>query len=304
MKTVLPSVILVGAAKSGSTSVMEFLEKDLGFYVQADKETKYFSLMPSYTSSDLATQYQNKRPKSEAEYIEIYQGVEAPIAENSNDYLYFYSVSIEEIKRVYDKYNCEYPKIIVLIRNPVNRVLSLYYHHMRLGSATESFDEMWKESSNCNLHGRAWPHDLKGNFQIAQAVGEYKKSFKNVFVTSLDNLTNDEGLKSLCMFLGLKFSPGMLLKQKNANSYDHYRSGKIKDFIFFILKLYLGLKNFIGINYNLGIFNHIIRIIPKSKNIDDYTRCEVYAEMQYLSQLEKQKFIELGYSSFVENWDD
>ncbi|SHM59210.1 sulfotransferase family protein [Gracilibacillus kekensis] len=127
MKKRKPDFFIVGAAKSGTTSLYEYLKKHPTIYLPENKEPHFFGdKKPSEIFVD------NK----EAYYKLFCHAPEnSVIGEASTSYLYSEKAAMD-IK----KFNPN-GKIIILLRNPVDRAYSMYRHQVRDGFETNTFEK-------------------------------------------------------------------------------------------------------------------------------------------------------------------
>ena len=116
-----PNFFLIGAAKCGTTSMYAYLRQHPNIFMPKMKE-------PNYFSSDSLIKFR-KRIKSEKEYFQLFKNVkdEKMIGEASPTYLYS-KVAAENIKR----FNPE-SRIIIMLRNPVDAICSMYHMRVRNG---------------------------------------------------------------------------------------------------------------------------------------------------------------------------
>ncbi|MDA3822162.1 MAG: sulfotransferase [Bacteroidales bacterium] len=124
-----PNFIVVGAPKSGTTSLFYYLRQHPDIYLPIKKELHYFSYSQiaehSNGPGDLVTL--NSLCASKEEYLNHYNDVryESFIGEVSPSYLYYANVA-EQIKKELGT-----AKIIVMLRNPIEKAYSQYMHLVR-----------------------------------------------------------------------------------------------------------------------------------------------------------------------------
>ena len=124
-----PNFVVIGAPKSGTTSLFYYLRQHPDIYLPVKKELHYFSYprieSHSQGPGDLVTLAE--LCSSKEEYRSHYRSVndENAIGEVSPSYLYYAEVA-EQIKRELGQI-----KIIVILRNPVEKAYSQYMHLVR-----------------------------------------------------------------------------------------------------------------------------------------------------------------------------
>lgn len=133
----LPNFVVIGAPKSGTTSLFFYLKQHPDVYLPVRKELHYFSY------SELAKQIQGPGDREtlsslcadQNAYLSHYANVkrEKAVGEISPSYLYF-SHTAEHIKD-----DLGPVKIITLLRNPLEKAFSQYSHLMRDGREDLSF---------------------------------------------------------------------------------------------------------------------------------------------------------------------
>jgi len=121
----LPNFFVVGAQKSGTTSLHYYLVEHPDIYLPAQKETKFFVDDKRYAKG--IQHY-------EAEYFSGCHGEKA-VGEVDPDYMYF-ATGAERIAR-----HIPDPKFIFIFRNPVDRAFSGYVMAYRRGLELNSFEE-------------------------------------------------------------------------------------------------------------------------------------------------------------------
>lgn len=137
---------IVGAPKAGTTSLYHYLDEHPEIEMSSHKEPNFFS--------DLPIQEQGMYySKNRIDTIEKYHGLFSKedkgviFGEASVSYL-FYNEVAEKIK----EYNLD-AKIIIMLRNPIDRAFSHYLMDYRLGLIKESFESIInKTSKNVNAH--------------------------------------------------------------------------------------------------------------------------------------------------------
>ena len=125
---------IVGAPKAGTTSLYHYLNEHPEIVMSMQKETDYFS------DEDLQKQglyYGKNRINTLEKYHSLFQNVDQKkIGEASVSYLFY-----EDVPQKIKAYNSN-GKIIIMLRNPVDRAFSHYLMDYRLGLISKSFESI------------------------------------------------------------------------------------------------------------------------------------------------------------------
>lgn len=157
----LPTFLIVGAVKAGTTSLHEYLQQHPQIFMSPVKETNYFSdadmLFEHFNldyRQDISTDIDkylegpmNKKihiahVRTWQQYCKLFRDVsnETVIGEVSNSYLFLPSTAAEIKKRLPEI------KIVMILRNPVERLYSQFLMNLKLGKIKEK--NLLKEIEN------------------------------------------------------------------------------------------------------------------------------------------------------------
>ena len=128
-----PNFFIVGAPKAGTSSLYAYLNDTSGIYMSKIKEPKYFS-RKSFLKNKKA-----KIIRDEKEYLHLFRKVkdEKIIGEASPDYL-----SNPEVPNLIHQI-VPHARILISLRDPVERLISDYFMFQRLGVVKSSFHELF-----------------------------------------------------------------------------------------------------------------------------------------------------------------
>ncbi len=131
----IPNLFIVGAPKAGTTSLYYYLAEHPDIFMSTPKEINYFS------KSELDKQglyYKDLKLKNIADYESLFKNAihKKVIGEASVSYLFY-----PEIPKKIFEYNPK-AKIIILLRNPVDRGFSHYSMDLKLGKVKVPFDKI------------------------------------------------------------------------------------------------------------------------------------------------------------------
>lgn len=195
-----PNFLIVGAAKAGTTYLYSILKQHPEIYLPDIKECRYYSnigeknIIP-YTSKPVVS-IENKEV-----YYSLFDNVDQQkaIGEISPDYLYYYKESIKNIK---NELGTDV-KIIIILRNPVERAYSAYYHLVRLYDIKNTFLEVLSSEKEWVKTNIWWGCFVAHPGYYYDAVNEYLKYFANTKVLLFEDLVGnqDETLESILSFL-------------------------------------------------------------------------------------------------------
>jgi hypothetical protein len=165
-----PDFLIVGAAKSGTTSLYDWLGQHPEIGLAAYKETDYFSGL-----SERVTQLDR--------YLLLFpRGQHSVLGEASVSYMPFHEVAIPRITK-----EAGSPKIIICLRQPVERAFSHYQYYVQLRLEREpairalSFDhrphsDPWGSRFNPYLVGSSYKTQ----------VGHYNDAFPEVLLVVME----------------------------------------------------------------------------------------------------------------------
>ncbi|TCK18164.1 sulfotransferase domain-containing protein [Thiogranum longum] len=123
----LPNFLVVGAQKSGTTSLHHYLQAHPDIYLPAQKETKFFVHEKYYCKG--TGFYEN-------EYF-YSRNNETAVGEVDPDYLYYEGA----LPRIAHDLDLASLKLIFIFRNPVERAFSHYLMSYRRGQEPHTFEE-------------------------------------------------------------------------------------------------------------------------------------------------------------------
>ncbi len=158
-----PNFFIVGVLKAGTTSLYAYLEKTPNVYMSPVKEPRYFN------SEEFNSQFPGLGVgvREKSKYLELFQGVknEKAIGEASPTYL----SDPDAAKRIHQI--VPEAKIIIILRDPVQRAFS-HYSMMRLkGREKKSFQELIAERINKK-------HDKTNEYNFYFDPGFYTEQVK------------------------------------------------------------------------------------------------------------------------------
>lgn len=214
----LPDFLIVGAARSATTSLYYYLKTYDEIYMPLRKEPWFFSYVnkpPDYSSPG-AYEVVHRL----GDYIDLFKASRSDqiIGEASPSYLFTHGRTITNIKDVYGELY-EKLKIIIILRNPVDRAYSHFMLHKRGYREPLDFEKaIAPETISVRLRDN-WDifYDYVGcGFYYAQ-VKAYLDEFPEVKVVLYDDLAGESGnvLRDLCGFLGVNFRDDVKLGTYN-----------------------------------------------------------------------------------------
>jgi hypothetical protein len=220
MEVYLPNFLIVGAAKSGTTSLYQYLHEHPEIFMSGNKEPQFFisSVFTNVSSDDprysplldlTITEYD--------EYTKLFRnaGKYKAIGEATATYLYYYQEAIPDIKKYLNDV-----KIIIILRNPVDRAFSSYKHLVREQYETRSFEECLELEEARKQNNWSLLNFYKDVWIYYRQVKAYIDNFKQVKICLYDHLRADSTalIKDIYRFLVVsdRFSPN-LNKQYNVS---------------------------------------------------------------------------------------
>ena len=196
MKGRLPNFLIVGAAKCGTSSLHNYLNQHPEIF------------MPTYTDEGLKVKeprflikekVQKRLPKGVWDlktYKSLFEKAlhQDAIGESTVLYLFFYQTAIKNIKY----YLGNDVKIIIMLRNPIERAYSAYLFASRTTQESLSFREALKYNKarydkNPNLSPMILYKELGLYYKMVRA---YMKNFKNVHCIIYDDFVANTNLET------------------------------------------------------------------------------------------------------------
>ena len=135
----LPNLLIVGAAKCGTTSLHNYLKQHPDIFMSKQKEPHFL------INSDIGEDRIHKAITVLEDYEDMFKtdSIYKYKGESSVMYLAFPEFSIKNIKKYLDPD----VKIIIMLRNPVERAFAGYLHNLRYNpSENLSFEEVFEKS--------------------------------------------------------------------------------------------------------------------------------------------------------------
>ncbi|MCF7929230.1 MAG: sulfotransferase [Spirochaetales bacterium] len=183
----LPNFLLVGAAKSGTTTLSYYLQQHPDIYMSPMKEPRFFSAasVPQELEGRGDRWSETTRIRKFDQYLRLFRnaGDEKCLGEASAEYLFYYQ---DVIPRVFDLLG-DIP-IIIILRNPVQRAFSAYKHLVRDYREDLDFDSALQREEEIGNRDFEflWYYQQGGIY--SPAVKAYLDSFSRVKIIIHESL--------------------------------------------------------------------------------------------------------------------
>lgn len=201
-----PNLFIIGAAKSGTTSLYKYLSRHPQVFVSLVKEPKFFSLTANvFPHTGPGDDIVDKTiVRTMEEYLALFENCkdEKYLCEASADYLYFHKTVAPRLK----DFNPD-AKIIILLRNPVDRAFSAYKHMVRDGREALTFENAIKnENMRRALNYEFIWYYIDVGFYYAQVKTYISYFEENVKIILYDDLSTHpiRVLNDIAFFLNIK----------------------------------------------------------------------------------------------------
>jgi hypothetical protein len=196
-----PQFIVVGTARAGTTSLNSYLLQHPDIFLPVIKEPCFFSFA--------GEKLDYKRGKfafsinSIDAYSALYKKAELGqiTGEISTPYLYLHQKTIANIKKFHNDYRSI--KIIILLRDPVERAYSQYLWRVRDGREELSFEEAISIEPKRMKENYSFDYFYVDRGKYYEQVKAYLENFNDVKIVLFDDLKANaqRELAAICKFL-------------------------------------------------------------------------------------------------------
>ena len=188
------NLFIVGTPKAGTTSLYHYLNEFPEILMSIRKEPDFFS---DREIQEQGLYYGTSRINTLSKYNSLFSSWidESIIGEASVSYLFYPDVP-ERIKLYNDN-----SKIIIMLRNPIERAFSHYLMDYRLGLTSNSFEEEFDKKTTLNFQ----QYFLLGNYfhQVKRYLDIFgKENVHIIWYSNFKEKTENE-LNKVISFLGL-----------------------------------------------------------------------------------------------------
>ena len=205
MNNKLPNFLIVGAAKCGTSSLHDYLNQHPDIFMPTFTADGLKVKEPRFLIKEKIQKRLQKGIWNYKDYKLLFQGVtdEIAIGEATVLYLYYHSEAIKNIK----KYLGEDVKIIIMLRNPIDRAYSAYSFASRTLQENQSFNEALinarpRFDNDETLSPMILYKELGMYYEM---VKDYMQNFKYVHVVIYDDfiLQTDREVNKVLDFLNI-----------------------------------------------------------------------------------------------------
>ena len=197
----LPNFLIAGAAKCGTTSLYHYLGQHPDVFLSNPKEPNFFSGLAVYSGSGPGD---DRVAESSIATFEEYRRLFADvrnhkaIGEGSVSTLFHHKRAILAIHR-----HLGDPRIIIILRDPVDSIYSTYNFMRRLGRETLPFTEALNREEARKQMGFMWVWQYREARYYARQIRAFQENFSRVKVLLFEDLktTPASVLHSVCDFL-------------------------------------------------------------------------------------------------------
>jgi Sulfotransferase domain len=210
-----PDFFIVGAAKAGTSSLYNYLVQHPDIFMSDVKEPHYFY-------GEVSPDTPMRREKTLGHYLKLFEGVPDDVraGEASTSYLYAANAP-REIKQLQED-----AKIIMVLRNPVDRAYSQYWNQVRDGVEPLSFEDALKAEPERKR--KNWWHGFLyvETGRYAEQVHRYLDVFgrDRLQIHLFEDLSQDAAEVCRKTFSFLEVDPAQLIDTER--SYN--RSGQVR----------------------------------------------------------------------------
>lgn len=205
--TSTPDFLIVGAAKSGTSSLHNYLQRHPDIYMPEKRKELYFwHAATNENRSIIEYAGEDGVPLSINDYLSFYSMSEPGqiTGEACPSYLFFHHHVLENLKRYHDKWKDV--KIVIILREPVSRIVSQYKFvcKKRLDPDSLSFSDSIKAEEKRLKENNVLPDLFYVSVSMYyEKVKFYLDNFNNVHVCLYEDLKNQPRLllEELCEFL-------------------------------------------------------------------------------------------------------
>jgi len=270
---------IVGAPKAGTTSLYHYLNEHLEIEMSSQKEPDYFS---DSLIQNKGMYYGKNRIDTLEKYNNLFINPDVKLrGEGSVSYLFYDDVPLK-IKT----YNPE-AKIIIILRDPVDRAFSHYLMDYRLGLVSESFEDIINKKSkhkNAHLFYQQYIQVSEYAPQIKRYLNVFKR--ENILFIDYEDFKNDVAgvVNNVYLFLGVNddFQPNL---NKKHNTYTMPKNGIIRYIYSFV-----SFRNFLTSIFSKGL----VKSIRNSLFINDRKPKLSNANREFLNEFFKEDLKELN----------
>ena len=273
MRNNLPNFLIVGAAKSGTSSLHNYLNQHPEVFMPSYNKEVMKVKEPRFLIKDLVQHRLHNGVWNWEEYKSLFNKVndEISIGESTVLYLYYYKHAIDNIK----KYLGENVKIIIMLRNPTDRAYSAFQHVSRGLKEQNSFEEALKiEKGRMNKESSLTPMVMYKEMGLYHdMVRAYKENFKNVHIIFYEDFRDDtEGeIKKIFKFLELSLSVNIDFVSRHNVGGKRWKNEKMKHVFMKNNPLKSALKKAIPKSLRKGVRDKLIsastdKVAPMKEN--------------------------------------
>ncbi|MDB0006964.1 sulfotransferase [Flavobacteriales bacterium] len=230
-----PNFFIVGAPKSGTTSLYHYLKQHPDISIP-EKEPRYFikdSILGVSEEDPIKPYLLRSSILDEKKYFDLYKDkTEKILCDSSTQYLFHHDEVIPKIKALANE-----PKILILLRNPIDRAYSNYQHNLSTFENLSFEKAINQEQQRSDKKFNSFWY-YQGLSLYSNQVSAYQKEFKDVKVLFFEDFIEDINgtLSDIFDFLEIdsSFEPSNFMvnkkstgvpKRKWVNSLLQYFSG-------------------------------------------------------------------------------
>ncbi|MGB1288744.1 MAG: sulfotransferase family protein [Aggregatilineales bacterium] len=203
----LPDFLIIGAARAGTTSLYEYLRQHPDIFMPERKEPHFFTFMnesPTFTGLYDYQMWARLLVTDPAAYRALFAGQDDKICgEASTNYLYYHERTAPRIQEFVPQM-----KLIIILRNPVERAFSAYQQRRANYRDPLSFVEaLAAERGRIAAGWGAGAHYVRGGFYHAALTHYFERfpeSQRRVYLYEADFLRHRaDMLRDIFVFLGV-----------------------------------------------------------------------------------------------------